>query len=77
MKTIVEYIVFDFKNAVSNNYKNRKTFILLKLKDVELKRKDERLIENVLKIVFFENEYMLNLNIRLISLFNKRIIASF
>ena len=53
MKTIVKYIVFNFKNIVSNDYKDRTTFILLKLKDVEFKRKDERLIENVLKIIFF------------------------
>ena len=77
MKTIIKYIVFDFKNAVSDNYKNRTTFILSKLKDIEFKRKNERLIENVLKIVFFENEYVLSLNIRSILLFDKEITTSF
>ena len=77
MKTIVEYIVFDFKNVVNNDYKNQTTFILSKLKDVELKRKNERLIENVSKITFFKNEYVSNLNIRLISLSDKKIITSF
>ena len=76
MKTIVEYIVFDFKNVVNNDYKNRITFISSKLKDVELKRKNDQLIQNVSKIVFFENEYVSNLNIRSISLFDKKIIAS-
>ena len=37
VKIIVEYIVFDFKNAVSNDYKDRTTFILSKLKNVRLK----------------------------------------
>ena len=77
MKAIVEYIVFDFKNAVNNDYKNRTTFISSKLKNVEFKQKNERLIENVSKIVFFESEYVLNLNIRSISLFNRKITASF
>ena len=76
MRTIVEYIVFDFKNFVNNNYKNRTTFISSKLKNVKLKRKDERLIKNVLKIVSFKNEYMSSLSIRSISLFNKKIIIS-
>ena len=77
MKTIVEYIVFDFKNVVNNNYKNRTTFILSKLKNVEFKRKSEQLIENVSKIVFSENEYISNLSIHSISLFNKKITTSF
>ena len=77
MKTIVEYIVFDFKNVVNNDYKNRTTFISSKLKNVEFKRKDERLIENVLKITFSEGEYVSNLNIRSTSLFNKEITTSF
>ena len=77
MKTIIEYIIFNFKNVVSNDYKNRTTFILLKLRNIKFKRKDERLIENILKIVFFENEYVLNLNIHSISLFNKKIITLF
>ena len=77
MRATVEYIVFNFKNVVSNNYKNRTTFISSKLKDVEFKRKNERLIENVLKIVFFENEYVLSLNIRSISLFDREITALF
>ena len=37
MKTIVEYVIFDFKNAVNNNYKNRTTFISSKLKNIEFK----------------------------------------
>ena len=73
MKATVEYIVFNFKNVVSNDYKNRTTFISSKLKDVKFKRKDERLIENVLKIVFSENEYVSNFNIRSILLFNRKI----
>ena len=77
MRTIVKYIVFDFKNVVNNDYKNQTTFILSKLKDVKLKRKDERLIENVLKIVFFKNEYVSSLNIRSTLLFDKKIIISF
>ena len=77
VKTTVEYIIFDFKNVVNNNYKNRTTFISSKLKDVELKQKSERLIENVSKIVFFENEYVSNLSIRSISLLDKKITASF
>ena len=77
MKTIVEYIVFDFKNAVSNDYKNRTTFILLKLKNVEFKQKNKRLIENLSKIAFFKNKYVLNLNICSISLFDKKITTSF
>ena len=77
VKTIIKYIVFDFKNVVSNNYKNQIIFISLKLKNIELKQKDERLIENVSKIVFSKNEYMLSLNIRSILLFNKEIITSF
>ena len=77
VKTIVEYIVFNFKNVVSNDYKNRITFISSKLKNVELKRKDERLIENVLKIVFFENKYVSSLNIRSILLFDKKITTLF
>ena len=72
MRTIVEYIVFDFKNIVNNNYKNRTIFILSKLKDVKLKQKDERLIENISKIVFSENKYVLSSSIRSISLFNKK-----
>ena len=77
MKTTVEYIIFNFKNVVNNDYKNRITFISSKLKDVKFKRKDERLIENVSKITFFENEYMLSSNIRSISLFDKEIITLF
>ena len=77
MKTIAEYIVFNFKNVVNNNYKNRTTFILSKLKNVEFKRKDERLIENVSKIVFFENEYVSSLNICSILLFDRKIIILF
>ena len=77
MKTIVEYIVFDFKNVINNDYKNRITFISLKLKNVEFKRKDERLIKNVSKIVFFKNEYVLSLNIRSILLFDRKIITLF
>ena len=77
VKTIIKYIVFDFKNVVNNDYKNRTTFISSKLKDVEFKRKNERLIENVLKIVFFKNKYVLSLNIRLISLSDKKITTSF
>ena len=77
VKTIIEYIIFDFKNVINNNYKNRTTFTLLKLKNVKLKRKNERLIENVSKIVFFENEYVLSSSIRSISLFNKKITTSF
>ena len=76
MKTTVEYIIFDFKNVVSNDYKNRTTFISSKLKDVELKRKDERLIENVSKIAFFKNEYVLSLSIRSTSLSDKKITTS-
>ena len=76
MKTTVEYIVFNFKNTVSNDYKNRIIFISSKLKNVELKRKSERLIENVSKIILFENEYISNSNIRSISLLNKKIITS-
>ena len=34
VKAIAEYIVFDFKNVVNNDYKNRTTFTSLKLKDV-------------------------------------------
>ena len=62
----------------SRDYWRIKSFFTIssKLKDVELKRKDERLIENVSKIVFFENKYVLSLNIRSISLFNKKIITS-
>ena len=77
MKAIIKYIVFNFKNIVSNDYKNRITFILLKLKNVEFKRKDEQLIKNVSKIVFFKNKYVLSLNIRSISLFDRKIITSF
>ena len=77
MKAIIEYIIFNFKNVVNNDYKNRTTFISSKLKNVEFKRKDERLIKNVLKIVFFKNEYVLSLSIRSISLFDKKIITLF
>ena len=77
MKVIVEYIVFNFKNVVNNDYKNRTTFTSSKLKNVKLKRKDEQLIKNVSKIAFFENEYVLNLNIRSTLLFDKKITASF
>ena len=76
MRTIVEYIVFDFKNVVNNDYKNWITFISSKLKNVEFRRKNERLIKNVSKIVFFKNKYVLNLNIRSISLFDKEITTS-
>ena len=77
VKATAEYIVFDFKNVVNNDYKNRTTFISSKLKDVELKRKDERLIENVLKIVFFKGEYVSSSSIRSISLLDRKITASF
>ena len=77
VKTIIEYIIFNFKNVVSNDYKNRTTFISSKLKNVEFKRKDERLIENVSKIIFFKNEYVSSLSIRLTSLFNKEISTLF
>ena len=77
VKTIVEYIIFDFKNVVSNDYKNQTTFISSKLKNVEFRRKDERLIKNVSKIVFFKNKYVLSLNICSISLSDKKITASF
>ena len=77
MKTIVEYIIFDFKNVVNNDYKNRTTFISSKLKNVEFKQKNEQLIEKTLKIVFFENEYVLSLNIRSILLFDRKITTSF
>ena len=76
MKAIVKYIIFDFKNVVNNDYKNRTIFISLKLKNVEFKRKDERLIKNVLKIIFSENEYVLSLSIRSTLLFNKKITTS-
>ena len=69
--------MFDFKNVVSNHYKNRTTFISSKLRNVKFKRKDERLIKNISKNIFFENEYVLSLNIRLTSLFDKEIITSF
>ena len=77
MKAIVKYIIFNFKNVVNNDYKNRTIFILSKLRNVEFKRKDERLIKNILKIIFFKNEYMLNLNIRSTLLSDKKITASF
>ena len=77
MKTIAEYIVFDFKNIVNNDYKNRTTFILSKLKNVKLKQKNKRLIKNISKIIFIENKYVLNLNIYLTLLFDKKIITSF
>ena len=77
MKIIVEYIVFDFKNVVNNDYKNRTTSISSKLKNVEFKRKNERLIENVSKIISFKSEYVSNLSIRSISLFNRKITTSF
>ena len=77
MKAIIEYIIFNFKNVVNNDYKNRTTFISSKLKDVEFKRKGERLIKNVSEIISSENEYVLSSNIRLISLFNKKITTSF
>ena len=48
----------------------------MKLKNVEFKQKKKRLIKNVSKIVFFKNKYVLSLNIRSISLFNKKITAS-
>ena len=76
-KIIVEYIVFNFKNVVNNNYKKRTTFIIVKLKNVELRQENQRLIKNVSKIVFFENKYVLNLNIRSISLFDRKITTSF
>ena len=47
-----------------------------KLKDVEFKQKSERLIENVSKIIFFEDEYVLNLNICSTLLFDKKITTS-
>ena len=37
MKIIVKYTVFDFKNVVNNDYKNRTTFISSKLKNIEFK----------------------------------------
>ena len=77
MKIIVEYIIFDFKNAVNNNDKNRTIFISSKLKNVEFKQKNEQLIENVSKIVFFENEYVSSLNIRSTSLFDRKITTLF
>ena len=77
MKTIIEYIIFDFKNVVNNDYKNRTTFISSKLKEIEFKRKGERLIKKTLKIIFFESEYVLSLNIRSILLLDKKIITSF
>ena len=76
MKVIAEYIVFDFKNVVSNDYKNRTTFISSKLKNVEFKQKDEWLIEDVSEIVFFKNEYVSSLNICSISLSDREIITS-
>ena len=76
VKTTVKYIVSDFKNVVNNDYKNRTTFISSKLKNVEFKWKNERLIENVSKIVFSENEYVSSSNIRSISLFDRKITAS-
>ena len=76
VRTIIEYIVFDFKNAVNNDYKNRITFISSKLKDVEFKQKGERLIENVSKIVFFKDEYVLSLSIRSTSLSDRKITTS-
>ena len=54
MKTIVEYIVFDFKNVVSNDYKNRITFIIIKLKNVEHRQENQRLIEKISKIIFLK-----------------------
>ena len=47
------------------------------MKNVELKRKNERLIENVLKIVFSENEYVSNSSICSTSLFDRKITTSF
>ena len=76
VRTTAEYIVSDFKNAANNDYKNRTTFISSKLKDVELKRKNERLIEDVSKIVFSEDGYVSSLSIRSISLLNKKITTS-
>ena len=76
VKTIIEYIISDFKNAVSNDYKNRTTSTSSKLKNVELKRKDERLIENVSKIALSESEYVSSSSIRSISLSDKKITAS-
>ena len=50
---------------------------MLKLKDVEFKQKDERLIENVSDFIFSENKYMSSLNIRSILLFDRKITTLF
>ena len=77
MRIIIKYIVFDFKNVVNNDYKNQITFIIAKLKNVKFRKKDQRLIENVSKIVFFKNKYMLNLNIRSTLLSDKKVTTLF
>ena len=76
VRTTAEYIVFDFKNVVNNDYKDRTTFISSKLKKVGLKRKNERLIEEILKIALFEDKYVLSSSIRSTPLPDKEITTS-
>ena len=77
VKTIANYIFIDFKNVFSKNYQNQIFFIFAALKNVDLKQENQRLIENILNFVSTVVDYVLNFNIKSISLLDfKEVTAS-
>ena len=78
VKTIANYTLIDFKNAFSKNYQNQILFIFAALKNVDLKQEDQRLIKNISNFASTVIDYVLNFNIRSISLLDfKEVTASF
>ena len=64
VRATAEYTVSDFKNAASNDYKDRTTPTSSELRDVGLKRKGERLIEDVSEIAPSGGGYVSSPSIR-------------
>ena len=78
MKIIANYIFIDFKNVFSKNYQNQIFFISAALKNVDLRQKNQQLIENISNFASTIIDYVSSFNIKSTSLFNfKKVTASF
>ena len=77
VKIIANYIFIDFKNVFSKNYQNQIFFISAVLKNVDFRKKNQRLIKNTLNFVSTVTDYVLNFNIKSILLLDfKKITTS-
>ena len=77
VKTIANYTFIDFRNVFSKNYQNQILFISVALKNVDLRQKNQRLIENISNFASTVTDYVSSFNIRSISLLDfKKVTAS-